>query len=218
MTAHALGIDPGPTKTAASWMRLDDEGHLHIEIGGHYENESPDLRRLIQRAAMERAPIGIEQIVGFAYEAKRVAALVETARWEGRFAQLAIGFGASVGPIEARSWRGLLCGSPTASDKQVRIAIEGLVKTIPHGPAAAREHLYDATGVAIATLSKALGRAVSVPARVMALVQAQRDQERAARGAKKSEGVIGSNEKRAPTRAQSARRSEAAKKAWRAKA
>lgn len=213
--SHALGLDPGPSKTAASLIRIDDAGWPHIEIGGHYENDSDELRRLIQRAAMLRAPVGVETICGFAYEAKRVAALVETARIEGRLHERALVFGAAVVQIEARIWRGQLCGSPTASDKQIRIAIEGLCKTIPLSKAAEREHLYDATGVAIAVIALSLGRVVSVPARVMALIHQQREIEKVSRGARKAAGLEAVEpKKRSRTRAQTKRRGRGAVGGW----
>jgi Holliday junction resolvasome RuvABC endonuclease subunit len=206
---YALGLDSGPSKSGAALVRLDDAGWPHIEIGGHYENDSPELRRLIQRAAMVRATVGVEHVV-HAFSKKNEAAIIETARVEGRFEERAIGYGATVVQIEARSWRGQLTGSPRASDKQIRIAIEGLCKTLPGGKAVEREHVYDAAGVAIAALAIRTGRAVSVPAAVMAQVHAQREYERATRGQK-------AETKRSPTRAQTKRRSKAAKAAWAAR-
>jgi hypothetical protein len=214
----ALGLDPGPSKTAFSWVHLDAGGWPHVVSGAHVENDSPELRKILQLAAMSSAPIGMETLIGWAYEASRVQQLVETARVEGRLEERALGFGGTVVHIDARSWRGALCGSPTASDKQIQIAIEGLVRTRPAVKADARAHLYDATGVALAVLAKSLGRTVTVPQDVMGKVHLQRETERASRGARKAAGLpVVEQTKRSPSRAQTKRRSDASKRVWAAR-
>lgn len=210
----ALGLDPGPTKTGAAYVRFEN-GWMNIDMGGHFENSSDELRKLMQRAAMAREPIAVECIVGYAYEHKRMAALIETARVEGRLLERAEGLGTSALTIEAGLWRGSLCGAPGASDEQIRIAIEGVTKTWPKVLAVARPHLFDAAGVAIAAIGRALGRTISAPPAVMWAVEQQRQAEKASRGARKAAALpVVEAGKRSETRAQRERRGAASKRGW----
>lgn len=213
MTTLALGIDSGSTRSGLALVRLDPDGWLHIDHGAHLDNEADALRWLVTNCHQRLGVIALETLVGFAYQAARVQALVETARFEGRMLELCRILKAKVVSFGAREVRGELCRSPTASDEQVRIVVEGLTKTRPVLSAEARPHVYDAAASAILAIIRGSGRKLLLPKPVeQALFLAQR-QERAARGAKKKAGAPEAP-KRGLTRAQRQRRSTAATKAW----
>lgn len=213
MTTLALGIDSGSTRSGLAMVRLDPDGWLHIDHGAHLDNEADAIRWLVTNCHQRLGVVALERIHGFAYEAKRVQALIETARFEGRMLELCRVLKTKVVAFAAREVRGELCRSPTASDEQVRIVVEGLTKTRPVLSAEARPHVYDAAAAAILAIVRGSGRKLLLPKAVeQALFLAQR-QERAARGAKKKAGAPEAP-KRVLTRAQRSRRSAASTKAW----
>lgn len=227
----ALGIDAGGTRSGIALVRLDPQGWMHIDYGAHLDNESDAIRRAIVDCTQRLGVVAIETLVGFAYEAKRVQALVETARFEGRVLELCRMLGesrrlqttgiedelartATVAQYSAGEVRGALCRSRTASDEQVRIVVEGVTLTRPQLLAVARPHVYDAALTAIYTIGRSLAHGWHLPPAVEQRLHEQRERERASRAAKKAAGAPPA-EKRSPTRAQSKRRSEAATRAWR---
>lgn len=204
----ALGIDAGPTRSAIARLEVDDLGWPHITMGAHLESDSTTLAAMLRGAVREGALVVFEQLVGYAFEAKRVQALIETGRVEGALKRVVTDAGGAPIVLSAHEWRAALCRSKTASDEQIRIAVEGLTKTRPELKAATRPHVYDAAGVALVALLRARG-VLSLPPRLEAAIHLQREKEKAARALKKLEP-----EKRSPTRAQSARRGAAARAGW----
>lgn len=87
---RCLAFDPGPTRTGWAEVILTPEGRLFLIAGGH---RVLDLRRAEDRAwvrgyGVSIAQLGgiaaVEAVIGYAYEAKHVQALLETTRVEGR--------------------------------------------------------------------------------------------------------------------------------------
>ncbi len=214
---RVLALDPGPSRTGAalvelppgaSWPRVLRAGHLELD----------QALAWVAEAVQWQQRVAVEMIVGYAYQASRVAGLVETARVEGRLMEAARGGPHDCLAMPAAEWREQLCGSRTASDDQVRVVVEGTARGIPKLGYRERPHVYDAIGLGIVALWRAhapLGphRQVKLPDAVLrALFRVQSD-ERQARSSKPAKPAA----KRAPTRAQSKRRSDAAKAAWRRK-
>lgn len=213
MTTLALGIDSGSSRSGFAVVRLDPDGWLHIDHGVHLDNGADAVRWLVTNTIQRLGVIAMEQLVGFAYEAKRVQALIETARFEGQMLELVRILKGRLIPIAARDVRGELCRSPTASDEQIRIVIEAITKTRPALTEETRPHVYDAAASAIVAIQRSLGRPLQLPAGVEQRLHLQRETERSKRAAKRPAGAPA--EKRIPTRAQTKRRSEAAAKAAR---
>jgi Holliday junction resolvasome RuvABC endonuclease subunit len=213
MTTLVLGIDSGATRTGVALVRLDPSGWLHIDQGAHLDNESDALRWMVTNTHQRLGAIAIEQIVGFAYEAKRVQALVETARFEGRMLELCRFLKAQVSAFAAGEVRGELCRCRTAGDDQVRIVVEGLTKTRPALTADVRPHVYDAAAAAILAIIRATGRPLVLPPAVNAALHASQRDAKARRAAKRAGNELVAVPRKL-TRAQSKRRSDAATKAW----
>lgn len=216
-TTVALGIDIGPTRSGAALVELDANGWVHIVWGGHVETAGRELRQQIENVRRIDAVFAVETIQGFAYQSSRVAQLIETARAEGDVIRMAVDMGLSAERFTAPEWRGELCRSKTASDDQIRIAIEGICITRPTLKADARPHVYDAAGVAIVALARELGRKLVLPAHIEMEIHRQREREKSIRESRKARGEVAPAEKRRPTRAQTKKRSEASKKSWEAR-
>lgn len=213
----ATGADPGSTRTGWATVSLDPDGWMNIDYGAHLDNASDAWRLLVTSTYQRLGFVAMEQLVGFAYEAKRVQALVETGRFEGRVLELAHMQGKQVLLYPASASRGELCRSSTASDDQVRAVVEGVTRRRPHLTAEARPHVYDAALVAILAIAKSLPHAWRLPPKVEAQLHLIRETERAKRAEKKQRAALGiqePKEKRVLTRAQRGRRSAAAEKAW----
>jgi hypothetical protein len=152
MIRLAFAVDPGPSRSGAAIVELLDSGWLSIVWGGHVENHGPELRQQIANAARLDALFVCEKLEGYAYQASRVAQLMETAKAEERIVrdiELAIDAAAvehrersvavsglpnplpivrtcALARVTAGDWRGELCRSKTASDAQIRLVVEGL--------------------------------------------------------------------------------------------
>ncbi len=175
--------------------------------GGHFENTR--ARQILRQALKEGAVVAMERLIGYAYEAKRVQALIETAREEGRVEACVAELGGKLLLFSAGECRGQLCRRRTASDECVRIAVEGLLRDVPDLLADARPHVYDAALAALVGLSQLTGKALRLPQAVEQALHIQREKDDAKRGSKVAKpATVG------PTRAQRARKSAAAKKAW----
>lgn len=201
---------------------LGIDGWPAILWGGHVESHGPELRTQLVAAIQRGALIAIEHLQGYAYEANRVAQLIETGHAEGRILErtLAIieaarpaGRVSKVREITASDWRGALCRTERASDEQIRLVVEGLCKVRPVVKADARPHIWDAAGLAIVALARENGRAIHLPPAVSAALHVKQQEEKADRADKKARGTVTALQKRFPTRKQSERRSAAAKAA-----
>lgn len=200
-----LAVDPGPSKSGAAVVELVG-GWPTVLRAGHLERW--ELEVWLVQAVADHTFLAIEEIQGYAYEAKRVAQLVETARVEGWIAGRWF-IGSQRPPLctAAADWRQRLCGSRTASDEQVRIVVEACARGIPRVGCRARSHVLDAVGLAIDAIARLSGRALDLPPAAARALLLQQQTEKLGRG-------LRAVTKRAPTRAQSARRSAAAKRGW----
>lgn len=214
----ALGVDPGATRTAFATIRLDPDGWMNLDHGAYLDNDSDAARFLLTNTHQRLGTVAMETIVGYAYEAHRVQALIETARFEGRLLEFLRILGARHVVYPARTVRGELCRSATASDAQVRAVVEGLTrKGRPTLTAEARVHVYDAALQGIYAIAKSLPYGWRMPPAIEAAVHQLREEERGKRAEKKRHAALGLDDlqgKRVLTRAQRGRRSAAASKAW----
>lgn len=200
-----LAVDPGPSKSGAAVVELVG-GWPMVLRAGHIERW--ELEMWLAQAAADRAFLAVEEIHGYAFEASRVAQLVETARVEGFIAGRWT-LGSQRPPLctAAGDWRQRLCGTRTPSDDQIRIVVEALARGIPRVGCRERSHVLDAVGLGIDALARLAGRAVELPPAAARALLLQQQTEKLGRG-------LRSAAKRSPTRAQTARRSAAAKRAW----
>lgn len=87
---RCLAFDPGPTRTGWAEVILTLDGKLFLIAGGHRELDlrRAEDRRWVGSYAGQMAAMGgivvVETVVGYAYQAKHVQALLETTRVEGR--------------------------------------------------------------------------------------------------------------------------------------
>jgi len=214
MTTLALGVDPGPTKSGWARVFLDPKDWLCIDYGAHLPNDSDDWRKLLGDVKRSSGVLAIEQIHGYAYEASRVAALVETSRFEGRVLELARFSETRLLTFTNGTVRGELCRMRQASDEQVRIVLAGITR--PRAPFRADEqvHIYDAAAAAALAIIRTQGINLQLPPAVSAALHMQQLKEKGARERKKATGGA-PPEKRSLTREQRGRRKQAAKdKAW----
>lgn len=210
----ALGLDPGSSRTGFAWIEIRADGWPSLISGAHAENDGAEIANQLRAAAQGGHLVAVEQIV-MAFRRGSQIALIEAAKAEEGIVRDARSLGANVVRLTAHDWRGELCRSKTASDEQIRIVIEGMCPVRPALKADARPHVYDAAGVAIVALARALGRRIELPPSVSQALALQQLEERARRGARKAAGLTAvAAEKRRPTRAQTKRRSEVGKRAW----
>lgn len=217
MTLVALGFDVGPTRTGAARISVDDMGHVTVEWAAHAENGGADLAAQMIDVARVGGIAVFETTHGHAYDARRVQQLLETTRAEGVLAERWRSIPGASAPVMLtnREIRGALLRSETGSDAQVKIAVEGLCRRVPELKAVARPHAYDAIAAAIVGFARHHKRAIALPPHIDAEIHAQREREKAARAARKAQGLPAVEPvKRRPTRAQSERRSAAAKAGW----
>lgn len=225
-----FAVDCGPTRSGAALVELADGWH-RILWGGHPESRGAELLTQIRSAARVGAIFAIERLQGYAYEAKRVAQLIETAQAEGLIdgaaAEIYLQEAADRAltgrpplprlaplPITARDWRGELCRSSTASDAQIRLVVEGMCPVRPTLKAEVRPHVWDAAGLAIVALARENGRPVVLPPSVSAGLHNLQVDEKRSRAARKARGEPLGAETRWPTKAQRERRGAAAKRGW----
>lgn len=223
-------FDPGPTYTG--WALLYWDGRVphyvdggHIPFGGGFVRAAdgsvePDtsarVRALMEDAARVGGVIAIEQIVGYAYDAKRVQALLETTRIEGDLKRLARSLGITPFFVTCKAARGLLCRAETASDAQVAIVVEALVHGAPkHLAKDRRQHIYDAALYGLGALWRRGVRLTLSPEAETELFR-QQAADKAARAQKRVKTLRGevSPETWKPTREQRRRRVAGTQKSW----
>src|SRR5687767_8009535 len=111
-----MAYDPGPTYSARGAIRVDERGHIHFVAGERRElnaRRPADADKLRSELAWVKAEGGlaaVEAIRGFAYQANRVQALLETARIEEQIVLTGLAVGLPVVELDAPSIRRELCG------------------------------------------------------------------------------------------------------------
>jgi len=148
MIIHAF--DPGTSKTG--WASVDVRGGGRLPItttylgGDHVPSRHGDIRGLLHVADV----VAVEKLEGIAFPTKGggvVASLIASSNVAGGIAWSAATLGIRVVEMSAREWRRLVCRNPSASDAQVKEAVERLV----HGlPKRTNCHVRDAVGLALA--------------------------------------------------------------------
>ena len=172
-----LSADPGPSKCGIILARLHDgrftvvETHWRPFVLTSAEDRAwwkARVREVV--AAPDGGLVAVEQVL-HAYGDTPDGALIDTKDVEAALVTLALEAGALldiVKRISAVSWRKDLGIQPPATDDQVAIAVEWMygAAALAGLDDAAREHAYDALGLAAVAVARKLGRAIVMPAAV----------------------------------------------------
>jgi len=225
----ATCFDSGSPKTAATVVALDGGrfrflwGRRFRLGGGFYASGQlfPDfgddtLDMLLDDAKLAGGIVGIEHLVGFAYEAKRVAYLLETRDVQGQILHACRVRGLVPHVTSAPEWRGEFCRTAGPSNEQIAIVLEGAVVGIPPLHHEDREHIYDAGGLCVVELCRAAHLPIPRSPEVETKLYRQQQLDKAQRAAKRAKREAGelAPEKRRPSGAMRARRAAGAKKGW----
>lgn len=165
-----LAFDPGPTRTGAALVALDEQGFTllrwgHLPWTGGYtfqEQAHPfvgqDVLNFLDDAARMRSTVAIETIRGTVYPGRAAEPLFETRTAEGALIYACVLRGIHPSLYTAQDWRCALTGDPTASDVQIAMAVRGLLLGLPESiPPKESAHLFDAAGMASVILAHAIG-------------------------------------------------------------
>lgn len=82
-------------------------------------------------------------------------------------------------PVKINGWRGELCHTSQPSNKQIAVVVERIIDGIPHLHHLAREHAYDALGLAFVAAHRHLGLPVRLPLPVEQALTLQRIHDKA---------------------------------------
>lgn len=205
----ALAIDPGPTRSAYCIVQQEG-GRLSYLQGGWLPNASPQWDILFQDAAQNRDLGAIEWLQGYAYEAKRVAQLIETAHEEADLRARARAAGVDLHRITCKQAQGRLLRRETDGDGVIEAVCRAIVHGIPHFPTSSAEHIFSAMVVAVVRLlAPNEGDEVRLPPTVETILYKAREEQALERAERKLRP-----KKRRETVAQRQKRSWAAKKGW----
>jgi len=183
--------DPGPSATGTGAISLTDAGQLLFAAGGHPELDMSKpthharIMAEMQEVRDRGGLVAIECIRGGIYLSKTSwhsgAALIETARVEGRLLECAVSVGLTPIEVGAKQWMADYCRSTYPSPQQIRIIVEGTIGGLPRFHHLDREHAYD--GLAIASLVLAQHHKIRLrwPASVQVAVWEQQQIEKAER-------------------------------------
>lgn len=188
---YALGIDPGPTNSGVAGIEKIGPCRFRWLYGGHFAyyggftliDQRIELvgestaKHLIRDVTDVSGTVAIEYVIGYAYEAKRVAALVDTSRGDERWLRLAMSHGAHPICIPNRLIREKLCLSKKVSDAQVETVIRGVVEGIPDMNKATFQHVADALAAAIVGMSMVNRFDLVLPPRVLAQLRIQQQMD-----------------------------------------
>lgn len=228
--ACCLAVDVGPTRSAWAFLVLLADGRVLVRWARYAENSEAQLANdlLALREGGEHGLFALEQIDGAVYAYKGAGGrkyhrnhkpIFETQRVETLLTDWARRRGVTARPYAARHWRKVLTGDAGPTDKQIRIAVEGLFRdgttgalALPAMTSKEREHLMDAIGLGYVALSEHLAEAGCgvypvaalaelrrklatpggiLPPSVRAAVEVQRMQDKADRQAKKMAASLG---------------------------
>lgn len=173
-----LASDPGPTRSGFILVRFHDGRFTVVETHWRpFALVSAEDRawwkarvREAMAATGDRGLVAVEQVL-HAYGDTPDGALIDTKDVEASLVTLALEAGAppeAVKRISAVSWRKDLGIQPPATDDQVAIAVEWMygAAALAGLDDAAREHAYDALGLAAVAVARMLGRPITMPAAV----------------------------------------------------
>ena len=194
-----LAADPGPSRCGLVTIDVAANGRLHVveatwrPFALHRAEDRTWWMARVRDALV--APggglVAVEQVL-HAYGDTPDGALIDTKDVESALVTLAYEAGATdrdVARVTAVSWRGDLGIRPPRTDDQVAVAVEwmyGLPALAGLGDDA-REHAYDALGLAAVSVARRLGRRIVVPAAVAARIHELCAVQRAKNKAHKAE-------------------------------
>lgn len=176
-------------------MRLDAQtGHLQLVEGAHRvvgyysDDDLAWLRARVTEARDNSGSVAAEQIIGWAYEASRVQALVETARSEGYLLGIARMLAAKHTFYSAGEVRAALVGDKAASDARVAVVVEwAFGKAVRERfKATERPHVYDGALLAMYAIAQATKRRITLPPRILGELARLQAEEKAARTVKRA--------------------------------
>lgn len=177
-----LANDPGPTRSAHVTIDVTPDGRLVVEearwlpFAAHRAEDREAWKARVREVLADPGGglIAVEQVL-HAYGDTPDGALIDTKDVESALVTLAYEAGATpeqVVRIPAVSWRKDLGIQAPRTDPQVAIVVEWAYSAAAlEGLAAdAREHVYDALGLAFVAVARRRGRRIQVPAAVAARV------------------------------------------------
>ena len=184
---RVLAIDPGATRSAYAIVDRVKLGPITVTSVGYGDQALLDH----VMGALVPDEVVVETIMGYAYEASRVALLVETARVEGWLIHAAKVRGIPCTEVAARDWRRALTGSPTPSDAQIEVLVRDVVEGLGPLGTYEQEHIIDAVGLGAAYLQRGSAFLFSDAAveRVQALEGVLRTKKRLKRSKRQREAV-----------------------------
>lgn len=201
--ARCQATDPGPTRSGSAYLEATSDGRINVLRGWYLAHSRQRFGGEIEWLRRQGGFFVLETIRGQVYNARRTAQLFETKEVEGRMAETCEANGLEPVRLTAPEWRQELCGDKSASDEQVRLVVElicGDEVVVGHGPGGVpikekvllpslssdhRAHVYDAIGLGIVALSRALKMPLRLPAYVLQKLDALRASERGHRKLKK---------------------------------
>jgi Holliday junction resolvasome RuvABC endonuclease subunit len=137
-----LAIDPGPSRSY--WALVEVGARPRYVDSGWCESTLEDVDRLFRSREVDH--IALEQVAGYAYEAKRTAQLIATSRVEGMIGAGAYSFRVPLVEVAASTWRKALCGKGNADGHAIARALATWVVGMP---TRTNEHVRDALGLAV---------------------------------------------------------------------
>ena len=173
-----IGVDPGTIRHSVVLLEYD-AGAVHYRAG-----KLGDLG-MVEAWLLGTYDAAItECIKGGAYTLARSEDLIATARNEGRIIEMGRHVGYELMTCSAAQARGFFCGSAQASDAQIAIVVEAIVKDAPVDMLKVdRKHVYDAILYGLFGLHL-LSIRLTLPASATFAVGKRRYEERAKSAAK----------------------------------
>lgn len=204
IVARCQSTDPGPTRSAHAYLEATADGRINVLRGWYLPHSRVRFGGEIDWLRRQAGSIYvIETIRGQVYNARRTAQLFETKEVEGRMLETCEANGVEPIQITAPEWRLELCGDKAASDAQVALVVElicGDEKVVGIGPGGVpirekvllpqlshtdRVHVYDAIGIGIVALARALKKPITLPFYVRQKLATLQAKERSTRKEKK---------------------------------
>lgn len=140
-----LGIDPGAT-IGLALIEVPARGRPRWVWHGDTRDHDDPVAWAMDASAIVPQAIAIEELDGYVYEQARGAALIKTARLEGRIVVQVTALGFTPVGMSRAQWRRAICGNGQANDARVKAALSLQVLDMPKRTNA---HVRDAAGVAI---------------------------------------------------------------------
>ena len=144
-----VGTDPGTSSTGWARVTVEGGGRLPVVVtyvdAGNVESKPSTLAPLLRGADI----VGVECLEGIAYPQRNagiVTHLIASAEVAGIILGIACARGMRTMRMPAKTWRGLVCRKPNASDAVVKNVVLRIVRGLPK---TTNVHQRDALGVAL---------------------------------------------------------------------